>query len=98
MLHCQSLAVFNAVAEKGSFMAAAKKLNITQPTVSFHIEKLESSLRCPLFQRLHQGVVLTNYGKIFLHHASQINVQMSAAQNQIDAMLKDEEGNISHPS
>ena len=40
MSYFHSLSVFVAVAEEKSFSAAAKKLSLTQPTVSFHIDNL----------------------------------------------------------
>ena len=44
MSYLQAWAVFIAVAEEKSFSSAAKKLSLSQPTVSFHIDALEKEL------------------------------------------------------
>ena len=47
----------------GSFMAAAKKLSITQPAVSHHIKALEEELHVLIFDRRGGKVVLTREGE-----------------------------------
>ena len=79
----QSLSVFGAVVEEGSFSGAAKKLDLTQPTVSFHIDNLEKNFGCPLFQRTSRGVTLTVYGDTLRNYTSKINVQLEEAHNHI---------------
>lgn len=95
MSHWQSLAVFSAVAEEGSFSGAAKKLELTQPTVSFHIDNLEKSFGCPLFQRTARGATLTVYGEVLFHNTCKINVQLAQTHNQIKAMVEGAAGKIS---
>lgn len=57
---------FVAAAETGSFGAAARRLNITQPTITRRIEELESRLGARLFDRGLRGVRLTRAGdKVF---------------------------------
>lgn len=51
------------VYECGSFMAAAKKLSITQPAVSHHIRALEEELHVTIFDRRKGKVVLTREGE-----------------------------------
>lgn len=50
-LNWHDLEIFHAVLEQGSFSAAARKLGISQPTVSRHIEALEHKLGKQLFVR-----------------------------------------------
>jgi len=94
MSHWQSLAVFSAVAEEGSFSAAAKKLDLTQPTVSFHIDNLEKDFGCQLFQRMARGVALTVYGTTLLHYTLKINTQLLEARNHLKAVMAGTAGNI----
>ncbi len=51
------------VSEAGSLSAAAKKLRITQPTVSRRLAELEALLEEPLFARSVEGVTLTAFGE-----------------------------------
>jgi DNA-binding transcriptional LysR family regulator len=60
---------FLMVAETGSFIEAATKLNITQSTVSARIKGLEELLGRPLFERSKSGADLTAAGDQFRKHA-----------------------------
>jgi LysR family transcriptional regulator, flagellar master operon regulator len=60
---------FLMVAETGSFIEAARKMNITQSTVSARIKGLEDMLGRPLFQRSKSGAALTAAGEQFQKHA-----------------------------
>ncbi|WP_333793357.1 LysR family transcriptional regulator [Hyphomicrobium sp.] len=60
---------FLMVAETGSFIEAADKLNITQSTVSARIKGLEELLGRPLFVRSKSGAGLTSAGEQFRKHA-----------------------------
>lgn len=60
---------FLMVAETGSFIEAAHKLNITQSTVSARIKGLEDLLGRPLFERSKSGAGLTAAGEQFRKHA-----------------------------
>lgn len=57
---------FILAAEMGSFTEAAKKLNYSQSTVSFHIKQLETELGTPLFERMNHAVKLTAKGREIL--------------------------------
>lgn len=54
---------FLAVAETGSFSAAARVLSSSQPTVGRHIEALEADLGATLFTRHPLGMELTSAGR-----------------------------------
>ena len=60
---------FLAVAETGNVSLAAQAMNVSQPTVSVNIRKLEETHGVALFQRSSRGVVLTDYGRILYEHA-----------------------------
>ena len=53
---------FLATLEKGSLSAAAKALNLTQPTLSRQVAALESELGVTLFERLGKGLEPTKSG------------------------------------
>src|SRR6266540_361717 len=60
------LAAFHAVARAGGFTAAAKLLNVGQPTVSTHVRALEDHFRVELFHRRGRTVELTEIGKLLV--------------------------------
>lgn len=94
MSYIQSLTVFLQVAEEGSFSAAAKKLALTQPTVSFHIDNLEKNFGCPLFTRTSKGVSLTIYGEKLYETTRTINSLVASTHSEIQAMTQGSRGRI----
>jgi DNA-binding transcriptional LysR family regulator len=60
------------VAETGSLSAAARRLNVSQPTVGRRIELLEEQLGALLFNRTARGLILTKVGEGILSHARQM--------------------------
>lgn len=59
-----ALFVFEAVARCGSFHAAALEMNVTQPSISYQVKKLEKHLNTRLFERRGRNVSLTGDGEI----------------------------------
>src|SRR5262245_53612556 len=57
------LQLFLAVAEARSLSGAARRLRVTQPTVSRRIAELEATLGEPLFSRAVDGVEITSFGE-----------------------------------
>ncbi len=60
---------FLTVTETGSFIDAARRMNVTQSTVSARIRGLEDLLGRPLFERSKTGAELTSAGEQFRKHA-----------------------------
>lgn len=60
---------FLTVSETGSFIDTARRLNVTQSTVSSRIKGLEDMLGRPLFERSPTGAELTIAGEQFRKHA-----------------------------
>jgi DNA-binding transcriptional LysR family regulator len=65
----QQIDAFVAVAERGSFRAAAEQIHLSPPALSRRIGQLESLLGVRLFQRTTREVKLTGPGRSFLEHA-----------------------------
>ena len=55
-----------AIAESGSILSAAKKLNVSQPTLSRWLSKTEDEVGVQLIIRSSHQLVLTNAGRIYL--------------------------------
>ncbi|WP_434354953.1 LysR family transcriptional regulator [Parasalinivibrio latis] len=63
---------FLAVAEHGSISGAALALNLSQPTLTATIRKLEGQLGVPLLIRKSKGVELTEYGQLLRQQAEEM--------------------------
>src|SRR6059058_5302878 len=63
------LSSFLAVVDEGSFTRGARRLRISQPSLSQQIRLLESELGGQLLERLPRGVRLTAAGRAFLPEA-----------------------------
>ena len=59
---------FWTTVEEGSLSAAARKLGLTQPTLSRQVAALEQSLGVTLFERLGKSLVLTESGLDLIEH------------------------------
>lgn len=59
----KQLRYFIAIAEAGSFSAAARNAYIAQPALSRQISLLEEELGMHLLERLHDGILLTDSGQ-----------------------------------
>jgi DNA-binding transcriptional LysR family regulator len=58
-----------AAVEEGSFGRAARRMHISQPSLSQQVKVLEAELGGELLERLPDGIRLTAAGKEFLPHA-----------------------------
>ncbi|WND02538.1 LysR family transcriptional regulator [Temperatibacter marinus] len=74
---------FLAVVEAGNFTRAAKNQNVTQPTLSAGIKKLEEQVGLSLFERTNKRVFLTDAGSNFLPHAKAVVHQINLAQQAL---------------
>ena len=79
----------------GSFVAAAEKSGVTQPTLSMQIQKLEEELGLKLFDRSSQPIRPTPQGKkmieqarIVIREASRIYEFISEEKGTVDGVLR----------
>ncbi|EIK45359.1 LysR family transcriptional regulator [Cellvibrio sp. BR] len=91
----QHLQAFVAIAESGSFSAAAERLHLTQPAISKRIALLEEQLKSPLFDRIGRQVALTHAGQVLLSKATLILSEVTAAQRAIADLKGEVEGKLS---
>jgi DNA-binding transcriptional LysR family regulator len=87
-LNWQDIRLFLAVAESGSFSAAARHLKLGQPTLSRRIAELEQQLGQPLFFRFSQGCELTALGQKLLPAAKQMAIWSVETMTQAQAPNK----------
>ncbi|NLM51776.1 MAG: LysR family transcriptional regulator [Firmicutes bacterium] len=67
-----SLRAFCTVVETGSISKAAKKLYVSQPSLSLKIQDLENQCQSKLLERTNRGVTLTDAGQVVYQHAQKI--------------------------
>ena len=80
------LKTFQEVIKRGSFSEVAKKLSISQPAVSFQIQKLEHELGVRLIDRTQRAITLTAAGKRLLRFAESIEVDRKQLQHDLEQM------------
>lgn len=68
----KDLEIFQIVAEKGTITEAAKEFSYVQSNVTSRIQKLETELNTPLFNRHRRGMSLTPEGKKLLAYSKKI--------------------------
>ncbi|HEX6956702.1 MAG TPA: LysR family transcriptional regulator [Ferrovibrio sp.] len=73
---------FMAVVETGSFTRGAERANVTQPTLSAGIKRLEEALGASLFER-SRGAQLTPAGARFLPRARLLLQEWTAARREL---------------
>lgn len=80
----RNLRIFVTVCSEGnSVTKAAKKLYISQPSVTGSIQALEEEIGVPLFERLSKRLYLTEQGKVFLSYAQRILVLYDEMNNAV---------------
>lgn len=82
-LKIEYLKTFMTVVKIGSFLAAAKELNLSQATVTNHIAILEKYFDAKLLNRTGKGVELTDAGRILKESAEKIMREVKNAKAQI---------------
>lgn len=71
-MELKNLVSFQTIAEAESFSKAALLLGYAQSTISFQIKQLETELGVPLFDRINNGIRLTDSGQVLLDYTHQI--------------------------
>lgn len=72
VIEVHELQIFLAAAEEENFSAAARRLHLSQPAISFQIQGLEQRLNVQLFQRTGKRIALTEAGRDLLPMAREM--------------------------
>lgn len=94
MLDLHRLNVLRTVAREGSFSAAARALDYTQPAISHHIHRLEAEVGTPLLVRTPTHVRLTEAGEALVRHAELASVQLAIAEDELAALTNLRTGRV----
>ena len=82
------------LAHEGSFSRAANSLNITQPSLSQYIKKIELEVGICLFDRTNGDVRVTDAGKIYIKTARQILDLEHQMENSISDIAGNRAGSL----
>lgn len=94
-MNLNHLRVFHAVAAAGSFTAAARVLQVSQPAVSKQLGDLENAVGAQLVDRLPRGVRLTAAGRALSEHAARIFQIEHTAEVELAALRGVRRGQLS---
>ena len=83
MLDLRRLRIYAAVAEGGSFTAAASALFLSQPAVSQQMAILEREAGVPLLERLPRGIRLTAAGKLLADRTARLLAEMDQIEDEL---------------
>lgn len=76
-MRLEQLEYLEMIVKTGSFNEAAKRLFLTQPSLSNAIKNLEEELKVKLLLRTKTGVSLTDDGREFMSYSRQVTDQVS---------------------
>ena len=93
-MELNEIEAFVTINRAGGFTRAAELLHLSQPAVSRRIELLERELGAPLFERLSNGIRLTEAGQAFLPYARQVLAAISDGRAAVHALEEEEQGTI----
>jgi len=77
-----------------SFSEVAKKLSISQPAVSFQIQKLEQDLGVRLIDRSQKAITMTEAGKRLARFAESVEKEREHLRHDLDRLREEVTGNL----
>ena len=80
------------VLKEGSFTAAAKRLYISQPSLSQMVKAAENRLGAPIFDRTTDPITLTPAGKLYVEAALQVRGITENLEKQVKELAEEERG------
>ncbi|MCK4862982.1 MAG: LysR family transcriptional regulator [Dehalococcoidales bacterium] len=93
-MNIDHLKTFQEIVRLGSFSEVARKLAISQPAVSFQIQKLEHELGIRLIDRTQRAITLTAAGKRLLQFAESVEAERNRLRNDLEQMREEVSGDL----
>lgn len=93
-MEIRQLRAFVAIAEHGTFTAAAERVHVTQAAISMQIRQLENEAGAKLFVRAPRRVILTEAGEKLLDRAQTILREHDVALHELAALAGAEQGRL----
>lgn len=82
-MNLRQLEYFCAIAEEHQITAAARRLHISQPPLSYELSQLERELGCTLVNRSSHGTELTEAGRVLYERARQMLDLAEETRNEV---------------
>jgi len=89
----ETMRAFTAVAQEGSFTAAARRLGVSTKLVSKYVQQLEAGLETRLFNRTTRSVSLTDVGTAYLQRCRPILDQV----DDLESLVKERHTSLAGP-
>ena len=80
----RQLEYFREIADTGSINEAARRLNMSQPPLSYQLRLLEEELGVRLFERSSQGVTLTEAGTLLYSRAGELLSYAGSTKQEVE--------------
>jgi LysR family hydrogen peroxide-inducible transcriptional activator len=93
-MELHQLRYFLALAQTGSFTAAARACHVSQPSLSSQLAKLEAELGGPLVERSRQGARLTKRGELLRGRAAEALRQLESGRHEIEELEGLQRGSV----
>lgn len=94
-MNLKQLRYFLTIVEEGQITAAAKRLHIAQPPLSFQLRLLEEELGVQLIKRGSRSITLTPAGKLLKKRAEQIFSLTTSTVRELELYGSGEAGTLS---
>ncbi|MBB6520636.1 LysR family transcriptional regulator [Pseudoteredinibacter isoporae] len=95
VLDISDIKLISTIVEEGSINKASERLNVSQPTLSKRLGRLEEKLGLELFYRDSSGMVPTEAARYLQTAATGLENQISAVSRQIQLMSNKSSGHVS---
>jgi len=93
-MNIEQLYTFQEVVRLGSFSEVAKKLGLTQPAVSFQVQKLEQELGVRLIDRSQRAFTPTAAGRRLLLFAEAVDIERENLMRELERLREDVAGDL----
>jgi DNA-binding transcriptional LysR family regulator len=94
MMNLRHIEVFHAVYQSGSVSAAARALNVSQPSVSKVLRHAESRIGFPLFRVVKGRLVATEEAHVLFHEARELYARVQSLQETTKNLRRGGEGHL----
>ncbi|MFT9337460.1 MAG: LysR family transcriptional regulator, partial [Lentilactobacillus hilgardii] len=93
-MNLRHLIFFRELARTQHMAKAAENLDISQPSLSYAIKKLENELGVPLFEPEGRNIRLTPLGKTYLNYIDKSLKTLNDGNTLIKELINPEKGHV----